>query len=321
MSWALGFGLAALALLLVNRLSHGGLPPVLGIALSIAVLMLRASLSASLAVLCVYYLPTTEVFEFIVTLCGHAGLPWSSAPMHVPLGPLGNVATLFPGLLLAASGSLTMISLWWGSRRAREWLAQSVLRDGPSESLIVGGNGVFLAAAGVRSPRIVVSTGALLSLEGAELEAGLEHERAHIVRRHPRLRVVGVALGALGCLLPGGQGVQRSLRFHLERDADEYAVRRTGNPLALAAAIYKGAGSPVGEVAALHLDGEGASDRLRALLDRDRRPRMVDLLGAVVAVAALSTLAILVVMSIPLLLQIGTGHLVATGTVGYPCHA
>src|SRR5699024_1264482 len=51
-------------------------------------------------------------------------------------------------------------------------------------------------------------------------------------------------LAALGFAFPGTRQAQRSLLQELERDADEYAVRQTKDPLSLASAICKAATGP-----------------------------------------------------------------------------
>lgn len=56
--------------------------------------------------------------------------------------------------------------------------------------------------------------------------------------------LAGRVLAALGFLFPGTRQAQGSLHQALERDADEYAVRRTRDPLSLASAICKAAAGP-----------------------------------------------------------------------------
>jgi hypothetical protein len=53
------------------------------------------------------------------------------------------------------------------------------------------------------------------------------------------LRVAGVARA-----IPGIRTGERELRFHIQRDADQYAVRTLHDPLSLASAICKAAGAP-----------------------------------------------------------------------------
>ena len=133
---------------------------------------------------------------------------------------------------------------------------------GPQESLVVDHDAVFLAAAGLRGPSVIVSAGAMRALDEAELRAGLEHERAHIVRRHRLLFLLAAITYALSRPLPGGLQSVRSLGFYLERDADEISVSRTGDRLALAGAICKAALSPHGSspFALAHLAGSGNED-------------------------------------------------------------
>ena len=62
------------------------------------------------------------------------------------------------------------------ARAARRLVAQHAVGLGPRNSLIVGGSDVVFAVAGLVRPRIVVSAGALTSLDDDELAAGLDHE-------------------------------------------------------------------------------------------------------------------------------------------------
>jgi hypothetical protein len=97
-------------------------------------------------------------------------------------------------------------------------------------------------------------------------------------------------LATLARLTPGGRAAHRGLLLSLERDADEYAVTRTGDPLALASAICKVArGSRrVSPGLAFGLDGSGGTPaRLDGLLAGGRRRGSASLERAVLAAAVL----------------------------------
>jgi Zn-dependent protease with chaperone function len=105
---------------------------------------------------------------------------WPCAPHHQVAG---HAAAALGGLALAVS------LLWALARVVRAALAvrrlvRAPLGEGPGGSVIVGGEDVMLAAAGLTRPTLVVSAGALARLDDAELAAAMAHERAHIRRRH-----------------------------------------------------------------------------------------------------------------------------------------
>lgn len=250
-------------------LPSGALTPMTGIAVWTSVLALRAMLVVSLAVTLVLYLPATQLFQLVTHWCVHAAIPFLATHLGFSGHRFGDAAMLLPGLIVAVSLISTVFALWRGARAARRWLTGCSLGTGPKDSVIVGGAGIMVAAAGIRKPKIVVSAGALATLDEDELAAGLEHERGHISRRHPYLVVFGKVLFALARPLPGSADTLRRLHFYLERDADEYAVDRTRDPLALASVICKAtAGEPVGALSLAGAGGCGTAARLRLLLDR-----------------------------------------------------
>jgi hypothetical protein len=188
---------------------------------------------------------------------------WPCAPHH-------HVA----GHAVAAAGGLALaLSFVWALARvvqatlAVRRLVRRPLGRGPEGSVIVGGDDVVLAAAGLTRPTLVVSAGALTRLDDAELSAALAHERAHIRRRHRWVLLFAVLCRVLGRPLPGTAHAVRALRFQIERDADRSAVRDRADRLALASAICKaattGASTRPGMAA---LGGDGTAARVRELL-------------------------------------------------------
>jgi beta-lactamase regulating signal transducer with metallopeptidase domain len=154
------------------------------------------------------------------------------------------------------------------ARQARHLLEHEVLGRGPGESLIVGGPDVLFAVAGLIHPRIVVSAGALTCLDDDELEAALNHERAHIVHRHRFIMLLAVAFAELGRAVPATHRALRELAFHLERDADRWALRQRNDRLALASVIYKAAtAAPPATPAFASLGSSGVHERLSQLLN------------------------------------------------------
>jgi len=170
---------------------------------------------------------------------------------------------------------------------------RGALGRGPGDSVIIGGPDVLLAAAGISRPRIVVSAGALLVLDDAELAAGIAHERGHIARRHRFVCLYAELCRALGRFLPGTTAAARALTFHLERDADAWALARRNDRYALASAICKAAVSQRTSPALASLGGGEVRARVDELVDapilvagwRARVLNVVAVLGAVLLIA------------------------------------
>jgi BlaR1 peptidase M56 len=187
---------------------------------------------------------------------------WPCAPHH-------HVA----GHALAAAGGLALsLSLVWAMARVAQAtlavrrLIRRPLGRGPEGSVIVGGDDVVLAVAGLTRPTLVVSAGALARLDDAELSAAIAHERAHIRRRHRFVLLFAELCRVLGRPLPGTAHAVRELRFQLERDADRSAVRDRADRLALASAICKAATGGASRAGMAALGGDGTAARVRELL-------------------------------------------------------
>jgi bla regulator protein blaR1 len=153
------------------------------------------------------------------------------------------------------------------ARAARRIVAQHAVGLGPRNSVIVGGSDVLFAVAGLISPRIVVSAGALTSLDDDELAAGLDHEAGHIARRHRFVMLLAVGLRALGRAVPGSGWGVREVAFHLERDADRWALHRENDRVALASVICKAA-TAERPPALVGLGDTDVRERLGQVLDR-----------------------------------------------------
>jgi hypothetical protein len=193
---------------------------------------------------------------------------WPCAPHHQVAG---HAAAALGGLALT-------ISLVWALARvvhatlAVRRLVRSPLGEGPGGSVIVGGDDVLLAAAGMTRPTLVVSAGALARLDDAELAAAMAHERAHIRRRHRYVLLYAEVCRVLGRPLPGTARAVRELRFHIERDADRSAVRGRADRLALASAICKAATGGATGAGIAALGGDGTAARVRELLQDSAPP-------------------------------------------------
>ena len=251
---ACALGLAAIGLPHVLRLERS--PPGFAAAIWLSALFLRALASLAVAVAIEFYLPLTRPLEpfgrsCIASLSGHT---------------LTDFACALPALILAGSLIWVIADLWRAARGVRSLLRATLVGPGPGGSLVVADGDLLVAVAGLWRPRIVVSAGALVTLDDEELLAGLDHERGRIALRHRYLLVAGELARAVARFLPGTSAAARELVFSLERDADRYALAQSHDPAVLASAILKtalGALTPP----ALGLGGGVVARRARLLLE------------------------------------------------------
>jgi Zn-dependent protease with chaperone function len=261
---------------------------------------IRALLSIGTAIFVFAYLPGTPAFEAIVKWCWHQVLPVVGQHLGISGHPVGHAALVLPAVALAMSLSWLLFGL------ARAWLALRRLlarhaRRGPLGSTVVPDQRVLVAVTALGPGRIVVSEGALATMDDGELQASVAHERAHISRRHRPLLLLAAVLSALARPLPGTRAAERQLVVSLERDADACAVRSTRDPLALASAICKaatGAGSP----ALASLGGRGSTtQRVRWLLaGAEPRPAAATERSARALVVVLASLVVALMLGLGL---------------------
>lgn len=265
-----------------------------------AALGLRAACGVLVAGGLVLLLPTTAVFRALTHWCWHTALPLLATHLGLDGHRLGDAVVLLPAALLGVS----VISISWGVLRAaravRRALRRHELGRGPHDSVLVAGREVVLLAAGLSHPQVVVSTGALATLDDEELAAALAHERGHIARRHRWVLLYGELCRALGVFLPGGRRATRELAFHLERDADAWALRRRHDPLALAGAICKAGRGSAPTPARIHLAGSaGTRERVDELI-HGPPPRGLRLTLARAGAAASVALLLSLIVALPL---------------------
>lgn len=260
--------LAATGILLPHGLRLERCAPATAVALWSVSLALRALTIILLVLYLAFFLPGTATFSTLTHWCWHTVLPILTAHMGLEGHRVGDAATIVPGLAVMASLLSVAFGVVRAARSVRRLLARNSLGPGPSDSVIVTGPEVMLAAAGLARPRVVVSAGALIELDDEELAAGLEHERGHIVRRHRFLLVFSELSRGVGRFVPGAGRASRELAFHLERDADQWALKRRHDRLALASVICKAAAAAqrVDAVAVASLSGAGVGERLGQLI-------------------------------------------------------
>jgi Zn-dependent protease with chaperone function len=264
---------AALCLTLAIGLPHlvplERLAPRAAATVWLAALLLRSLCALAAAVAVEVVVPTLGFMAPLDRAC-------ISTPVRVFSGhSAGDLLLALPALLLAASLTTALLGLWRADLRVRRLIHDDAVGPGPANSIVIADRAPLLAAAGLRRPRIVVSAGALLALDDAELAAALAHERGHIVRGHRYVLIAALLARSLARCLPGTRAAVRELVFELERDADHYALARRHQPAVLASAICKAATAAL-QPPALTLGGGSVARRVRLLLadDDTTHPRL-----------------------------------------------
>lgn len=239
----------------------------------LAAVCLRALVALLVVVFLTLHVPTTALFALVTQWCWHTALPLVTSHLGLSGHSIGDLALLAPMLGLAVSLLSVCVGLWRATRAISAWVRRTAVGPGPQESLIVGEHDIVVAAAGLRRPQVIVSAGALTSFDDDELAASLAHERGHIARRHRFVLVIAEISRSLARMLPGTRRAVSELIFHLERDADRWALERRHDPIALASAICKAAQPrAVAPGALLTLGGGAVTRRVRQLLEATSIP-------------------------------------------------
>jgi Zn-dependent protease with chaperone function len=235
----LGIALVVVVVIaLPHRLPLQRTSPLVAATVWLSALLLRAAVAVGGAVFVLVYLPQTGLFQAVARWCWHQVVPLLATHLGLSGHPLAHAALVLPGLALAGSLMWLLVGLaraWVGLRRQ----LRGALGDGPGGSTVIAADDVVVAVTALGRPRIVLSEAALGVMDPEELRACMAHEQGHLRRRHRPLLLAGSVLGALARPLPRTRVAERELGFHVERDADEFAVRETRDPLALASAICK----------------------------------------------------------------------------------
>ena len=262
---------------------------------------LRAMIAIGAAVFLFLFLPGAGLVHVARHWCFHTLLPFLTEQFGMRGHSLADVASLLPGLTLAASLLWVTFGLTRGAVALWVFLRRHRRGDGPLGSTIVDEDAVFVALTGVGRGEIVISRAALETFDGGELAASVAHERGHLRRRHRSLLLIGRILAALARPIPGTHMAERELAFSLERDADEYAVRETRDPLALASAICKVAAGPATVPSVIGLRGRGNLVlRLEYLMEGGHRHAAAGLERATRAIAvALAATVLVLAIAVP----------------------
>jgi hypothetical protein len=309
---------AAAAIALPHRLPLHRATPTTSAAVLVLALLVRALVTLAIAVLVLRRLSHVGVVQAALDWCWHDVLPDVPGALGFAEHPVSHAAVAAPLGLLAVSVS------WFVIRQLRAWhevrrrLAGAVT-EGPAGTTVVADDRLLLGVTRFGRRRILVSDRALRELDERELVAGISHELGHLRRGHRSILAVAALLAALARPLPGTRATERALRFQLERDADDFAVRELHDPLSLASAICKAAGADSRDTSLVTLSGSGVTVlRVRELLDGGRvRSRPAELLARA-SVAGLIALLAALAASSPGWASSPGNHL--HGPPGHGCH-
>lgn len=159
---------------------------------------------------------------------------------------------------------------------------------------------------------IVLTSAALTQLTTTEIEAALEHERAHLRLRHHRMILVADSVAAILARAGALRSYPSQVRRLVELDADDVAVRRFGHQTVASAllAMCTPHPGPAAGVNGLSFSGSPAAARVRRLLESDdgeHRPRALSpvTLAWSLPLALLLPLAIVLWPAAPL---VGSAH-------------
>jgi hypothetical protein len=292
-------------------------PPAIGIVLWLSSLALRALTSLLAAVYVVLYLPSTALFQALAHWCWHTVLPLLAAHLGLDGHRIADAASVAPVLLLLASLLSVGVGVVRAARSVQRLVRRHALKPGPRDTVIVAGEELVLAAAGLRRPRVLVSAGALIALDDDELAAGLDHERGHIARRHRYILLVAQLCLALGRCVPGSRRAMDELAFQLERDADRWSLERHNDRLALARVIAKAARGPVPASSATlaPLGGARVLERVSQLVESNPPPPRRTTIALRCLAIGMVTLTFTVSAVVPLSLAAGADQPGATVVV------
>ena len=138
--------------------------------------------------------------------------------------------------------------------------AAESLPGGAPDIFIVEDEDPFIHSVTSRSPGIYLTTGLIKILEPAELRAAIAHEVAHIRRSRRPLLIVAYLTRVLLFFSPGTLVAFRRAADEEEKICDDWAVKVTGRPDALAAVLEK-----LRHSAAYEIDEHEPGEALRAV--------------------------------------------------------
>jgi Zn-dependent protease with chaperone function len=197
--------------------------------------------------------------------------------ISLPMAALAGVGLL---MLIAGPvrGLLSILSTWRLSRRWERSHDSLAVPGIALPAFVVDEPFPLVSLIGWLRPRLVVARSVLSSCDRDELAAVLAHEAGHNERGDPWVRLLVRASPDLLSLTPWADRMERLWAEAAEQDADERAAR-TGPTRAmdLASALVKvarlaGAGRPPAAAASALYRGDGVSQRVARLLEREPHP-------------------------------------------------
>jgi len=276
------FAATLIVALLATAVSRGLPPRIATWWLAVAGVGAAAASSAALALLAF-----TAVGQLApVAAEGHWSVPALRARDPV-LTPVGFASVM---ILVAAAAAL-LITAWrrLGALAEARRLCRSVRSE--SELVIVDEPTLHAFAIPGGTGRVVVSSGMLRSLDGAERRALLAHERSHLRHRHHWfLSALWLAAAVNPLLYP----VFRAAVFTIERWADEDAAETVQDRRLVARALGKAAlASRPPPAAVLSLAAHHVPRRMQAMLAGPPPGRRVIILAVSAVLLAVTCLSLL----------------------------
>lgn len=156
--------------------------------------------------------------------------------------------------------------------------------------------------------RIVVSTGAVDLLSDDQLEAALEHERAHLARSHHRTVLIAEVVAAALRLPRMLQHYPRAVRLLVELEADDRAARLHGAHTVASALLEISSAASSGVRVGLAMAGTGTTLRIRRLLDHRRRAPGRAVAAMLLPAAIVFTAAPAIAAAMPVVSLLGSAH-------------
>lgn len=229
---------------LVRRLLESRLAP-RALVLTYLASIAGAALATLLLLVSVFlrYLPhavldRTGLVCKVAVACQRALPGWANATFSFFLG---GVLLGLAGFAVYAVLSQTHCS----AHHCAHALGEAVLYRGPlppglrGRTFLVDDEAPRSYTVGILRPRVVVSVGLLAGMDDQEVQAVFAHEEGHLAARDNLILLVARTLAATFALLPGVRSAVARLRRAQELAADDFAGRRTGDPLAVASSLQK----------------------------------------------------------------------------------
>ncbi|MFB9659073.1 M56 family metallopeptidase [Glycomyces mayteni] len=192
-------------------------------------------------------------------------------------GTVGGAAlALGAGALVCAVPARLAASLaaaWWATGRERARLRRSLEGypfDPAIGAVVVPGERPAAYCLPGRGGLVVVTSGAVAVLDGAQLRAVVAHERAHLSGGHHRIAGIAKALGSGFGVLPLFSHLSERVAHLVELAADDTAARAAGRRVLAGSLLNVAAAQAPGP--ALAAGGGDTVARIERLLDAPQRP-------------------------------------------------